>query len=66
MVSDFERTLGDIIKKVELGEIILTKFLDLEELAIAKSLQNKYNISFFGGSSFSERQRATGFVQVSD
>ena len=58
MVSDFERTLGDIIKKVELGEIILTKFLDLEELAIAKSLQNKYNISFFGGSSFSERQRA--------
>ena len=58
MISDFERYLGDIERKVDAGEVILTKFLDLNEQLLAKGLQNKYEINFFGGTSFSERTRA--------
>ena len=58
MISDFERYLGDIERKVACGETILTKFLDINEQQIAKGLQSKYEINFFGGTSYSERTRA--------
>lgn len=58
MISDFERYLGDIERKVDCGETILTKFLDLNEQQLAKSLQNRYEVNFFGGTSYAERTRA--------
>lgn len=58
MLSDFERNLGDIERRANLGEVILTKFLDLDEQTLASSLKKHFNLTFFGGFSNAERKRA--------
>lgn len=58
MASDFERSLGDLARKSDNGEKMLTRFLDLEEQSIASSLRKQYDLTFFGGFSGAERKRA--------
>lgn len=58
MISDFERYLKDFERRVDAGETVLTKFLDINEQQLAKSLQSRYEINFFGGTSYAERTRA--------
>ena len=58
MISDFERYVKDFERKAEEGEVVLTKFLDINEQMLAKSLQNRYEVNFFGGTSYAERVRA--------
>ena len=45
MISDFERIIGDIEKKADLGESILTKFLDLNDQEIAKRLEHQFLVN---------------------
>ncbi len=58
MISDFERILGDVERKSEQGEKVLTKFLSLDEQNIAYGLQRQYEIGLFGGFNNAERKRA--------
>lgn len=58
MISDFERIIGDIEKKANLGENVLSKFLDLNDQEVAKRLEKDYLVNYFGGYSGAERVRA--------
>ena len=58
MISDFERIIGDIEKKAETGEEVVTKFLDLNDQELAKRLEHRFLVNYFGGYSGAERVRA--------
>ena len=58
MISDFERIIGDIEKKANLGENVLSKFLDLNDQEVAKRLEKDYLVNYCGGYSGAERVRA--------
>lgn len=58
MLSDFERIIGDIERKSDLGEKVLTKFLSLDEQNMALRLNKQYDVNLFGGFNNAERKRA--------
>lgn len=60
--------LGDVKKKLEKGEDVLTKFLDLEEQGEIMGLANpNLYISFYGGATSNERVRAyLSYVKTDD